>query len=313
MQKIIALLLFLVLLSCNKKEFLPTIQVNKNHNFEPKDPLVLLERLNEEEYIMASSKGELYLSLNKGNDWEKLPTTPFDNFRPTEIQFFSSDTGYILADEKIYKTVDKGYSWTQMRSRVTSMFFISSKIGFVLDGHVYKTINGGGSWNVTHNWPNLLTASASKIYALGDQYIFTSYDLSGPTNSSSDGGKTWSENNTRGLDPNTGIYIFSDKICITTRYGKILNSTDSLKTLNYTNMGENSDFPLTNLDIKNNYGLAVGGNVILITKDNGYSWEFRLTQNGINFPEGFSCVKILDQKNALGITYGGEVYFIELN
>ena len=99
--------------------------------------------------------GEIVRTTNGGENWTKVLTD--SNFRFKNFYFTDENTGYAVGGSYavlgfLYKTIDKGLSWTDVSpgylfAHFYSMIFFGSNTGYIgaFDG-VVKTVNGGINW-----------------------------------------------------------------------------------------------------------------------------------------------------------------------
>jgi len=109
----------------------------------------------------------------------------FDGFI-SDIEFISSDVGFLSAGHRLYKTTDGGASWVPILASETEGFgdieFLNDQLGLLgASNSVLKTTDGGKTWNP------ILAASAS--VSLLDENIY--YATDGRLRRTTDGGKTW--------------------------------------------------------------------------------------------------------------------------
>lgn len=95
----------------------------------------------------------LYNSIAECQQWQLSNAKPTYNYLQG-VDFVDEDTGFICGyDGEIYKTVDGGNSWFQLKSNTCkhlwSIKFINSNQGFIAgnNGTILKTSDGGGTWN----------------------------------------------------------------------------------------------------------------------------------------------------------------------
>jgi photosystem II stability/assembly factor-like uncharacterized protein len=140
--------------------------------------------------LHGSSKNLLLKTNDSGLKWDTLSS--FKQYL-TSIYFINADTGFVGTEPGIlYKTVNGGISWREMEitefwNRISSIQFISDKIGFVVGHHramtggwyptsffISKTTDSGETWN-TFNSPGI---SLNSIYFVNDTTGFVSGDFS---------------------------------------------------------------------------------------------------------------------------------------
>jgi len=138
----------------------------------------------------GSSKNLLLKTIDSGLAWDTLFT-----FQQglTSIYFINADTGFVGTEPGfLYKTIDGGHTWSEKKitefwNGISSIQFISDKIGFVVGHHrvmtggwyptsffISKTTDCGETWE-TFNSPGI---SLNSIYFVNDTTGFVSGDFS---------------------------------------------------------------------------------------------------------------------------------------
>lgn len=325
--KLSLVVLLFLLTSCAKEEFLTTVKVTKIETAElSESKFIKLERVNTSEYIAATINGSLFYSSDNGDNWIELPETPFSGHSLIEFHFATPDTGFAIAVEDdfskgvLYKTTDKGMTWNSgllsSNKDVISVSFSSGNNGFCLTStQTYWTSNGGESWN-NNSWPNIEPdTDADKIYALSKDTAITISNLDFSYFMTFNGGKNWTEEGVWSgyLNKGAKLFLLGDVLYGINSAGKVLRSPDRGETWpNILSMSDNCEFPLFGLDINNEYGIAVGNNTILVSRDGGDSWTYKLTQDGESFPGQLIDVKFIQEKTAIAIAFGTSMYKIEI-
>ena len=175
-----------------------------------------------------------------------------------DIYFFNENTGVIITnDAKIYKTHDKGISWSLNYSNATSnrelasLVFIDQDVGYAVGtdkncevpgcpppgGFVLKTTDGGETWGTVYQEPGDIEFDDIAVNHTGELFLIT--------------------NSTRGPAEHTG---------------KIMKSTDAGS--NWTTV-DTTNFPLSQITFNNNFGFCTGGyeeGKIIRSDDNGNTW-----------------------------------------
>lgn len=96
--------------------------------------------------------------------WAAIPNAP-SNGRYDDMYFINDSVGFVSQDSEVFRTTDKGTTWTQISTLdsniyyVRSIEFVNDTIGFAgllsnalsLPGNTYKTIDGGFSWSLLQN------------------------------------------------------------------------------------------------------------------------------------------------------------------
>jgi hypothetical protein len=101
-------------------------------------------------YILTSTYQ--YKTTNGGTFWNTMPYPVGTSFSPDLISFANRDTGFVKDfDNKLFRTLDAGNSWSQVYSGVGAsrqIKFKSSRIGYSVDGggNIFTTSNNGVTW-----------------------------------------------------------------------------------------------------------------------------------------------------------------------
>jgi photosystem II stability/assembly factor-like uncharacterized protein len=187
-----------------------------------------------------------------------------------DMQFVDETTGFIIShDGRIYKTVDKGNTWTLKYTNPThdqpfyQVLFVSKNVGYVAGGAnwcngagckwpgglVIKTIDGGETWAV--------------IYEVKDQVEF----------------------NTIAQNSNGDLFITSNGAPI----NKILKSSDD--GASWSIVASLKELPIE-LNFSDSRGFCTGartfGDVTIIrSDDNGNSWTYRTSIEGHTYSIAF--------------------------
>lgn len=320
--KITFLIAILVVTSCAKDEHLSTVRVTKiETSKETESSFNRIERLNSSEYIASTYDGTFFLSTDKGETWTVLPKSPFQGHYLKEFHFSTRDTGFAVGIEDdfsngvLYKTTDQGLTWNTglfaTNKDIISVAFVNGNDGFCLTSQsTYWTSDGGD------RWPQIEPDSyADKIYALNKDTAITISNLDFSYFMTFDGGENWSEDEAYSGYLNKGAKLFylDGDLYGVNQAGKVLKSPNKGKSWpNIANMSDNCDFPMYGLDIRERYGIAVGFNAILISVDGGDSWDFKLTQDGENFPGALLSVKMISEKTGIAVAHGMGLYKIEI-
>jgi photosystem II stability/assembly factor-like uncharacterized protein len=138
----------------------------------------------------GSSKDLLLKTTDSGLVWDTLFTSQKGL---TSIYFINADTGFVDTEPGfLYKTIDGGHTWSEKKiteqwNGISSIQFISDKIGFVVGHHlvmtggwypssffISKTTDCGETWE-TFNSPGI---PLNSIYFVNDTTGFVSGDFS---------------------------------------------------------------------------------------------------------------------------------------
>jgi len=169
--------------------------------------------------VYASTENGLYISRDYGESWE-LRTSGLDVTTMTAVEQSPSDSlrlyiagGSLTYPGKIYKTTDRGVSWTDITDslgvELIQDLAVSSRDPDVLYACVYrhgiyKTTDGGSSWTRSSEGLQYLEMTRMSIMEKEPEIVFTSDQYRGGVYRSSNGGATWQESN-------SGIRLFDIK------------------------------------------------------------------------------------------------------
>jgi photosystem II stability/assembly factor-like uncharacterized protein len=149
-----------------------------------------LEFLDENNGVAVGYGGEIYVTENGGTSWTSATGI---NQGVEDVAYASSSILYAVGgDEKISKSIDGGYTWTEIYTGTFQRYFMGvdfeGDFGVVggEDGKIMHTNNGGVSWSTYatgyHNFQGIDVLNASIAYIGGtDEDIYKTID----------GGSTW--------------------------------------------------------------------------------------------------------------------------
>lgn len=100
---------------------------------------------------VTGDRGRIAKTNNGGNSWDVYG---FNYEDARQIEFINSQIGYVLIDDKIFKTSDGGNNWVDTELPITYMDpsrfdFVNENVGYATNykSDVYKTTDGGQNWN----------------------------------------------------------------------------------------------------------------------------------------------------------------------
>jgi photosystem II stability/assembly factor-like uncharacterized protein len=110
----------------------------------------------------------IYVSCISQNDWEVIKTAITEDLH--DIEFINNRVGFIYSygTGNIYKTIDKGYSWTRIKqidsNYLEQIQFINPRLGWICGekGKVLKTLDCGSTWSDLS-----ITSTDGNIYLYG--------------------------------------------------------------------------------------------------------------------------------------------------
>ena len=236
----------------------------------------------------AGFAGKVVYTTNGGSNWLNAGGN-VSAAEINKIKFINDTTGYMASSGNLYKSTNKGISWSSIPGlgsyMTTNISFPESMIGYVVGGSMYllKTVNGGINWKKT-----IVNDDFLNVYFKDEQSGFiNSNRLIYKTN---DGGNTL---DTLDTFPYNEIYDFYSMTFTDSLTGYI--GTSSLSIYKTTNSGLN--WYKTNTSgttdtigtlykiyfLTNSIGFAVSNDgKIFKTTDKGENWLVKLSVPSLN-------------------------------
>ncbi len=184
-----------------------------------------------QEYRSGQTQCLLFTS-DGGNTWsnrfKSFPTQ--ETF--TDVSFVSDNVGYIISSQKIYKTADAGYTWSQMYGTTNDYFnavaFLDENSGWSVgrrgySGALYRTTDGGLNWTTASPVSNYINS----IHFVTDNYGWIAAD-GGKILRTRDGGRSpWVEQTTGITEDIYKIFfVDGDYGWAITKYKTLLSTTN---------------------------------------------------------------------------------------
>ncbi|TDB63751.1 YCF48-related protein [Arundinibacter roseus] len=177
-----------------------TIRTNRQ------DHLTALSFVNTQIGWIGGASGLLLKSTNGGTTWAKVNIPVSGTIQ--EIKFLNENTGFVLADRRLFKTINGGIAWSELilpDPNLTNFTFVNANVGWIaLGNQLYKTDNGGTSWQLNYTAESSCTQGVQRIFALNTatcwvEFITCSQVTNFPTQVARtlDGGQTWSKHSIR--------------------------------------------------------------------------------------------------------------------
>jgi photosystem II stability/assembly factor-like uncharacterized protein len=246
---------------------------------------VISNGINNHFYCIAS--GEVYLSTNTGSDWTKI----FDKQSTESIRVDSSGYLVVCGNYGVFKTIDEGKSWIDLkfgvdlfRKYVRSIEIDAHNNIYALSGTaiLYRYDSITNTWAETTPLPSGNGTLMFKVNSLGNIFLLdTKYNLY----SSLDGGNSWQNVITNSpVSSYAGGFLLVDKkdnIITLTNSGIIL-SFDSGKT--WKTIYSDSFGSMFSTDDNRIYVVKYTGSSesIILSTDYGNTWN----------PFHFICAKV---------------------
>lgn len=218
-------------------------------------------------YILKTTDG--------GENWT-VNETVTDKFY--KLQFLNDSTGLAIANNKLFKTFNKGLNWSYITMPIypVDMYAVNKDTIFGVDaqpiiGGFWRTTNGGTSWQKLVNFGSL-NPSGVYFYNKNIGYI----NRGGGTWKTTDGGFNWFQ-----ISGNYGDMYYIDSLLGYKTTGYISKTTDG--GLSWVNQQQPNIFysGFEKLTIINEDTIFGVGGVIL---NNGYNGViYKTTNGGINW------------------------------
>lgn len=129
--------------------------------------------------------GYVLQTVDGGQHWARIFTVP--KIALYDICFINANTGYAIALQDVYKTIDGGKTWTAKNiplpeSIMTKIRFADALHGYIVTskGYIVTTTNGGNSWQLNNPYNKAgytaIVAGPGYAYAAGSDKIIKSTD-----------------------------------------------------------------------------------------------------------------------------------------
>jgi len=123
--------------------------------------ILAISAIDENRAWLTGSPQHLFMyTENGGETWIEADGATIPYYSGVDIHFVNDSTGWVITAGDIYKTIDKGQTWTKQFSRPVAgtfneMVFTDENTGWVVGetssiGMIYRTIDGGETW--TGQW-----------------------------------------------------------------------------------------------------------------------------------------------------------------
>jgi len=103
------------------------------------------------EALVASMKGFIAKTSDAGETWITIDTVATD-LPIQNVQFLNKSVGWLTAQDRLYKTTDGGYNWSEVSYgkpfSIWNVKFVDEQTGWIGGevGKIRKTTNGGVTW-----------------------------------------------------------------------------------------------------------------------------------------------------------------------
>ena len=122
--------------------------------------------------------GFIAKSVDNGLNWSQVAVPVFNDkgfgvsAKLNDIVFTTSNNGWVVADDGLYRTTDGGTTWQTQSTGVVSVLaaiqFVNSQVGFIVGNNnttLLKTVDGGNTWKSlnTFAYANSLSFVSDKL------------------------------------------------------------------------------------------------------------------------------------------------------
>lgn len=229
-------------------------------------------------------------TIDNGTTWDSITSNDFNGYSFTEVEFFSSDTGFVGGDGGLLRTMNGGQSFSQLplplnTFTITELYCTSNKLLLagrkLLDNNsstYLYTINTsndlGNSWNevyadtmsnangINNRQINCIQFITENIgYAVGGNGLYLK---------TTDGGQTWEENFISPYSNLTTVWFTSTNVGYINNVGGIFKTTDGGVNWNAQNISP--PMVISQIQFANDsVGYALGANGLYKTINSGES------------------------------------------
>jgi photosystem II stability/assembly factor-like uncharacterized protein len=232
---------------------------------------------------------------DSGQTWSK-PVSFGENISQRSLVFVNRDLGWVLGEQKVMKTDDRGRSWTAE----DELMGLGLQFPTSLDrdhiwlagtqGSIARSNDGGKHWSVSHDLPKNITAiffiSPMLGWVVGENGLIARTEDAGLHWRKQEVALPYDENRKQNLDLLDVFFIDQNTGWICGNNGLILRTTDGGSS--WMTITSATNEPLVSIQFVDAlHGWAVGGfpepaiptlrasNVVLETSDGGRTWGRR--------------------------------------
>lgn len=262
--------------------------------------------------ILASEdNGQIIRSTDNGANWSTISVAGGTTIQ--DIKFINSNTAFLVAGAKFYKSIDAGATWSLKKTfPLASLYELAcfNESDIIVAGSVqttYRSIDGGETWSDTNQVP--VAGTLNTVFALEGTSSAYCAGTSGKVFKSNDKGAIWTvAGNASGTinsiwfsTPAIGWAVgFKDS---TGNPGQLLKSTDGGVNWNLVPNFYTTTLQSVRFSDANN-GIIVGnGGVIYKTVDGGTTW----TKSAQVTDKNLMSAALIDGSTTLVAGYAGTV------
>jgi len=238
--------------------------------------------------------GSVLVTTDGGNTWiDKNPIQYPDNTGGfNDMHFVDENVGYIAGFWGVYRTADKGQTWTAKGGSgwATAIYFIDPQTGYLGNtvGSLLKTTDSGGSWqeitSMYWTWHKDIKFLNSQVGWLVSRGLYTDYGIIRKT---TNGGLTWAIQDSQVNTSYNAIEIIDSlNVMVVGDGGRVSFTSDGGANWYYDGTNDNGDY--FDIVLQGNRKWITGGKEgfprLISSSESGYHWAMRsseLTENSI--------------------------------
>lgn len=253
-------------------------------------------------------RGRILKTSDGGLSWKQYATTYID---VRAMQLMNDSTGFAATWNNIYKTTNKGQSWTMLPLTTTdpyewfeSIHFYSKDTGVAISYtnslKVFKTFDGGQSWRQA-NFNQIYAGTILGIFYVGNAtYLSTSAPYGYAVLKSEDQAETWKLQYQDGSYGGVSInqpFFTSEKTGYAANGYYVYKTTDSAKTWTKLQMIPSQLLRYTWF-VNDSVGFVTGDqSYIAKTNDSGHTWtQLHIDPDNGNVPGDLKQIKFCNSK-----------------
>ena len=262
--------------------------------------------IDEQTGLIGSEKGEVFKTTNQGATWIKV--TSFTDGAIHKIYFKNASFGFACTSKGLYRTPNGGSSWTLVKEGdFRAIAFASENIVYAVGvghygGMIYKSVSNGQYWE-EYLYPGLL----SDLYAVAFRDELTGYAV-GEDQAiyvTENGGGFWREGHGKFGQNYNDISFKDGKGFLSGDAGQLLIQTQNSS---WNQHAEDFSYPLRAIDFKNEMGVAVGENSIVIGKTTQPDdWAYHYAPDGSTIANDYYDVAFCTSESFIAVGNKGVI------
>ena len=99
-------------------------------------------------YVVCGPKGEVHRTDDGGSSWEEVTfEITSDTYR--DVDFFpGTDDGVIVANQKSFRSSDRGVTWTQINLEAVAVACVTSDVAVAVGSEILRSTDRGATWSI---------------------------------------------------------------------------------------------------------------------------------------------------------------------